>query len=704
MLKYKNVGVDVAEFAEEYIRLKALHKKRHRRNEYKCVLAYHTLAQRLGLRPSLILHLERLFRNHASDKMKWCVAVGVRHIDELPDELGWLRRLDSSCHLLHKLLKKAGISPAPRECESGARADVVLALCAAAALRRRLDDAHMYEVVRRALRLPAAAAGDTLRDVWKLTQRLSLERLSLSARDGDVPPRCGPPHADRVADLVLLYTDVHTVRLLDDESLVRFAEAEALSVLWQLVQRHSLEEPQAAARWPQAARDYRASGRSASLVVLQRRWYELKRRARGNVARYWCGDAGAAPARLAGSARPADAPEPIYMSILNRYPHIVTSPFPKWSELVARGEIVVDSPDEVDGDAPPVTSPRKRPTAASFFTWNEDIPRPKIAKFDIATLTLEQMLKHIEPTKNNDVSLTLTHTTVKCERDNTPIIDPGDIKTEPADETSYDLQVLQNSIPNDPDVQIKIEPDVNPEPERCENVPTRMSFTDDEGDDVLVSDSDDEDFRKCEFDNKLLATPLVPLTRVEETTPGRARGGTAPRAGRTHILPDVIKDNKNIKQEHAASCARQDSARHCVVNKCDYNDVNSRVDTATPQKGMPTLPQLQQVIADLKNVSNARALQTSPRYCCAARRHAVVDDVRRRMGVPPTRHTHPAGEVCRCCCAFSRGARSHEQLARDSAALRDCLQRLGQVTDPTDPTGPVLMLKYLAHTYKAAVG
>ena len=114
------------------------------------------------------------------------------------------------------------------------------------------------------------------------------------------------------------------------------------------------------------------SGRAASLVVLQRRWHELKLQARERLAAYWRPPAppsheaappshevappspGAAPpspgvappappsAEDAPPAPPPPRPAPLHVAVLRRYPHVATRPLRCWRELVLDGIIVTE--------------------------------------------------------------------------------------------------------------------------------------------------------------------------------------------------------------------------------------------------------------------------------------------------------------------------------------------------------------------------
>ncbi|PZC78099.1 hypothetical protein B5X24_HaOG202634 [Helicoverpa armigera] len=237
---------------------------------------------------------------------------------------------------------------------------LVAALAAAAQARGALCSTALYTLVRRELRRRVPLPD--LHELWVSVQRAALEQVRAAGRAGDAG--AVPPEAGRVAELVLLHTDVAAQRLLDDESVTLHEEAAALHALWRLVQRHALEdaaEPlRLARRWSRLHRDYCASGRSASLVVLQRRWHELKLQARRRLAAHWRRPL-PAPAPLPASLPPL--PAPIHLAILKRYPHVATEAQVSWRELVTERRVVRqplpeqllsdDSADETDSQLSP---------------------------------------------------------------------------------------------------------------------------------------------------------------------------------------------------------------------------------------------------------------------------------------------------------------------------------------------------------------
>ncbi|XP_047038054.1 uncharacterized protein LOC124643221 [Helicoverpa zea] len=261
---------------------------------------------------------------------------------------------------------------------------LVAALVAAAQARGALCSTALYTLVRRELRRRVPLPD--LHELWVSVQRAALEQVRAAGRAGDAG--AVPAEAARVADLVLLHTDVAAQRLLDDESVTLHEEAAALHALWRLVQRHALEdaaEPlRLARRWSRVHRDYCArcvlravcvcvcvcrsalvtvcvcSGRSASLVVLQRRWHELKLQARRRLAAHWRRPL-PAPAPLPATLPPL--PAPIHLAILKRYPHVATDAQVSWRELVTERRVVPqplhkqllsdDSADETDRELSP---------------------------------------------------------------------------------------------------------------------------------------------------------------------------------------------------------------------------------------------------------------------------------------------------------------------------------------------------------------
>ncbi|CAH2230645.1 uncharacterized protein LOC120625148 [Pararge aegeria] len=80
--------------------------------------------------------------------------------------------------------------------------------------------------------------------------------------------------------------------------------------------------------WTKLHADYCKSRRAVSLVTLQRRWFELKVLARRGI--------------LFAAKDPNQAPHPLLLAIVKRFPHVVTLPPVSWSQLVEEKRIYVD--------------------------------------------------------------------------------------------------------------------------------------------------------------------------------------------------------------------------------------------------------------------------------------------------------------------------------------------------------------------------
>lgn len=215
-------------------------------------------------------------------------------------------------------------------------------------------------------------------------QRAALLQVRAAGRRGDWAGVEPPPFAARLADLVLLHTDVDGHRLLPPVrtpysyiALCRGRlghynvhvtvyymtqasewcdeEYRALGTLCRLVRRHGAEvggKPGLKAtgrglrgaelelRWSRVYAGYRATGRTASVIVLQRRWHELKLQ-----------------------AREAGARSHLHRAVARQHPHVLRAPPRAWRQLVLDGDVLKlprplpdePGPDDLPppGDRPP---------------------------------------------------------------------------------------------------------------------------------------------------------------------------------------------------------------------------------------------------------------------------------------------------------------------------------------------------------------
>lgn len=167
---------------------------------------------------------------------------------------------------------------------------------------------------------PVGGASSALQLVWEQICELATRKLRLLRSRGDTP---GPSPAAvltsdewRVADLLLAYGEGAAEALLDGESVRLYEQLHPLVSLFHLVQQHGVEEEggreERARRWSQLVVAYGQKGYTASLVMLQRRWYELKLQARNRLLSFWkLGKEGQEP-------EPAEMPVPLHASIARR--------------------------------------------------------------------------------------------------------------------------------------------------------------------------------------------------------------------------------------------------------------------------------------------------------------------------------------------------------------------------------------------------
>ncbi|XP_068622271.1 uncharacterized protein [Battus philenor] len=165
--------------------------------------------------------------------------------------------------------------------------------------------------------------------LWKRMCTNVKKNITAKAETGDHP--CNSYKVDwLIADFLLLYDK--SFRVVTSNSLLRVEELKCLVILFKLVVKHNIEtliqnrNPALVQAWMNLYMNYPSSG-EISLVLLQRRWYDLKMEARFQVLQYWRGET-------------VTQPHPLLLAIVSNFRYIVLEPYPKWSHLVNYGLIV----------------------------------------------------------------------------------------------------------------------------------------------------------------------------------------------------------------------------------------------------------------------------------------------------------------------------------------------------------------------------
>ncbi|XP_053618448.1 uncharacterized protein LOC128679937 isoform X2 [Plodia interpunctella] len=121
----------------------------------------------------------------------------------------------------------------------------------------------------------------------------------------------------------------------------RKGEPRPLFDLFSLVQAYDLEglTGEALARaWTAATLSYNSRGRQCSPMLLQRRWYQLKEVTRQKFYNFWFMYRG--NIKLLEDAL-KDKPTRLQSAVAKRYPHIITTPFVPWEELIQKRLVIM---------------------------------------------------------------------------------------------------------------------------------------------------------------------------------------------------------------------------------------------------------------------------------------------------------------------------------------------------------------------------
>lgn len=719
MLHYKGKSVPVEQFALEYIKYDAFTPSANDDGKFKRLAAHRALAQRFAVSVCHARAFDKLFRKHYYEQLSALVRAGVERPSQLPAEPRWLARVEARLHLLPALVHAQN--------ESLTAEAVVLSLSAQSRRRSALCAPGLFDAAARALRRDLRPRD--LHRLWVIAQRVSMRYLTLSARMGDqydiVPSQ---PHA-HVCDTVLLNTEVDALQIVTDENDTTYMEGQALSTLWALVQRHHLEQEaprparELAGLWTRLHREYAAQRRSglASVVVLQRRWYELKWRARRRLVAYWRraqsstalssstnGDLVDRPASTINKNSNAQSrPSAMHIAILRRYPHIVTSPMLSWRTLVRASQVVTQlfqpgSSDEegVDEggaeceDSPPVTSHKR--TAS---------PSGLVKTFTESHLKKSKLLPELSPDERGGGRRRGDVTGALGTDDNgDKLLDPGEVKTEIPDPEQTDPLGDEQPISINTgtgcllgEVSVKIEPP--------ECMVDRILFDEDAVEDyVPPTDGHDPD---CYVEEKP-DVPLLPELRIKSETEDQNEEA---RTINIQFEGETVDGVRETADEHTSQPEEEDlectlgprrsgraKVRRMLARRTPrpplrhvhrvlpprtvsyHQDVDGAIDEMN-NDDVPTLPQLNLLLDDISNMLLAEQVLSNGTSCCAARRHRHLAEMRARVGLAPltSEHTHADGP-CTCCCGDASEERTRQLAEAELSALREQVARMLQVT------------------------
>ncbi|KAJ0170387.1 hypothetical protein K1T71_014315 [Dendrolimus kikuchii] len=262
------------------------------------------LARELGwrsFRKSSIVHQCVTFKKKFADMLRqlvWNAADEASAEEVLRAAPVWVRTVEAALQCMPTIKAEANSSTWSSPKVVSLLASRLAGQMAREALRRRsvradaLAPAHARLAALTAQRLDAA----TVHGLWERVKSVSLGKLALSVAAGDNALGVAEgarlePHDWLVLDALLLYADTAVAAVTGAESYLLYEQLQPLIDVFHLAQMHHLEDPDhaepLAVRWTRAYNNYVAKGLSASLVLLQRRWYELKHWARRGVLGRW---------------------------------------------------------------------------------------------------------------------------------------------------------------------------------------------------------------------------------------------------------------------------------------------------------------------------------------------------------------------------------------------------------------------------------
>ncbi|XP_063542492.1 uncharacterized protein LOC134751078 [Cydia strobilella] len=189
--------------------------------------------------------------------------------------------------------------------------------------------------------------GSDCRTLWERMRALCVKKLNrmiaVDDRSANLPNIARLSLTDwLLVDLVLVHEEIDVIAMDKPDN----KEYPALIELFSLVQRFDIEgrsgEPLAEA-WAAATVYYNRQGRQCSPMLLQRRWYQLKKLTRCRFYKFWFSYKG--NTRLLEEARKS-MPSRLQMAIAKRYPEVITKEYPDWEELIEKRFVIM--PEEFE--------------------------------------------------------------------------------------------------------------------------------------------------------------------------------------------------------------------------------------------------------------------------------------------------------------------------------------------------------------------
>ncbi|KAI8432710.1 hypothetical protein MSG28_013673 [Choristoneura fumiferana] len=190
--------------------------------------------------------------------------------------------------------------------------------------------------------------GTDCRVLWERMRALCIKKLNrmlaVDDRSDSLPSIARLSLTDwLLVDLVLVHEMIDVIAM---DKVDNKAEQKPLVQLFNLVQRFDVEGRSGEAlaeAWAAATVYYNRQGRQCSPMLLQRRWYQLKKLTRCRFYKFWQTYRG--NTRLLAEARET-MPTRLQMAVAKRYPTVITGAFPEWEELIEQKLIIM--PEEFE--------------------------------------------------------------------------------------------------------------------------------------------------------------------------------------------------------------------------------------------------------------------------------------------------------------------------------------------------------------------
>ncbi|XP_061724182.1 uncharacterized protein LOC133530303 [Cydia pomonella] len=269
--------------------------------------------------------------------------------------------------------------------------------------------------------------GTDCRTLWERMRALCVKKLNrmiaVDDRSANLPSIARLSLTDwLLVDLVLVHEEIDVIAMDKPDN----KEYPALIELFSLVQRFDIEgrsgEPLAEA-WAAATVFYNRQGRQCSPMLLQRRWYQLKKLTRCRFYKFWFSYKG--NTRLLEEARKA-MPSRLQMAIAKRYPNVITKEYPDWEELIEKRFIIMPEEFEAKMRMPNLPKP-----------CNSNAPDLVVVEPVIETIDLrlesdpeDQNDDEMEDTSDPERSNDATDITHPATEDETPVGEEEKLVTE----------------------------------------------------------------------------------------------------------------------------------------------------------------------------------------------------------------------------------------------------------------------------------